>query len=647
MVTTPRSADVMELIRGRAAENGDDSYGDFVSAVSFDYYEQRVERLGFAGLGRVLDVGCGFGHWTAALAEVNDAVVGIDQSAPRLAVADEVARTMRLENVTLDLGDANRLPYPDASFRGVFCYSVFMFLERDRALADFHRVLEPGGRLYVCTSARGWWLRLWAESLRGNQTFRKAAFHGWARSGQGSPPHAVSTRRARRLLRDGWTNVEATLEGHVGVSAVQPPQSVYDGLWHGIESVVEFVAEKASDGEIVSRLEHDPVETADVLSVARRTLERATYEYVTPLGVHPQPRPALDLVNNCDPTVVRRALDRAGVVDRLKIMRMLYGDVTNGLDEDEARVGACVTFVQKHFFHHFAGQPMAEGVPVYDPVASLQLEYGRCGTTARFLVDLFECNGVSARLVGGACHTWAEVLCDGRWALADANLYPPGVLPRDAVGRLLTLEEAIARPDLLNRVPSYVNYHYEFIDAFLDAYPETKPDLEHLLVRPLLPSTGYFGADFYSGEDRAVGSVQRYRKTGSPDQWLADPLFGWGSLDAETIQGPGLPLEQRPPQVRHVSVEGGSLTWSPVTGAEGEPAHYRVVSSTQSRGWEYDALPVGCTFKLEGEAVTVEEPRVSLRDARLGGSFVTIVAENPAWAAREIFYLPSREFFVR
>jgi SAM-dependent methyltransferase len=646
MVTTSHNADPMELIRRRAAANGDDSYGDFVSAVPFAYYERRVKELGFSRLGRVLDVGCGFGHWTAALGEVNDDVVGLDQSAARLAVAAEVAGTMGLQNVTLELGDANRLPYPDGSFQGLFCYSVFMFLDRDRALAEFSRVLVPGGRLYVCTSARGWWLRLWTESLRGNQNFRQAAFRGWARGGRGSPPHAVSTRRARRLLRDGWTNVDAALEGRLGGTGPEAAGPVYAGRWHGIESVVEFVADKAPDKSAVAGAGAGSRDTASVLSVADPALRRTTYEYVTPLARHPQPRPAVDLVNNCDRPAVRRALDRARSVDRLKIMRMLYEEVTDGLEDDEARIVACVTFAQKHFFHHFAGQPMVEGMPVHDPVASLLLEHGRCGTTARFTVDVFECNGVPARLVGGACHTWAEVLCDGRWVIADANMYPPGVLPRDDAGRLLTLEEAILRPDLLNRPPSYVNYHHEFIDAYLAEYPETELELERWLRRPLLPSTGYFGADFFSGE-RPVGTVLRYRKTGTPEQWLDDEHFGWGGLELETIEGPGLPLEQRPPQVSRVSVEGSSLVWTPVADSGVEPVRYRVVSSMQSRGWEYDALPVGCAFDVEGESIDVEERRVSLRDIRHGGPFVTVFAENPAWADRDIFYLPSREFFVR
>lgn len=226
----------MGLIRLRAAEIGDESYGDFVTAVPFDYYRKRVAQLGFAGLGRVLDVGCGHGHWTAALAEVNDEVVGIDQSASRIGIAKEV--TAGFNNVTLEVGNAYPAPYPDESFDGIFCYGVFMFLDRDKALAEFHRILKPGGRLYVFTAARGWWLKMLRESWR-NPALRRSALQGLSTSGV--PPHSVTTRQARRLLRDDWTNVHATLEGHLGGD---PSQAVYTGRWHGIESVVEFVAER-------------------------------------------------------------------------------------------------------------------------------------------------------------------------------------------------------------------------------------------------------------------------------------------------------------------------------------------------------------------------------------------------------------------
>ena len=266
----------MDLIRARATANGDDSYGNFVSAVPFSYYQRRVKGLGLAGLGRVLDVGCGYGHWTAALAEVNDEAVGIDQSEPRLGIAREFVRSMGLENVTLDLGDAARLPYPDQSFDGLVCYGVFQFLNRDDALAEFHRVLAPGGRLYVLTAARGWWLAMWVKSLRGDPNLRRSAFHGWALSGQGSPPHAVSRRRAVRLLRRGWTNVEAGFDGELDAGWLDPTPPVYASRWLGIDNVVEFVAERSRPDPGDQRSKTIPALLTSSLRPVERTSRTAT-----------------------------------------------------------------------------------------------------------------------------------------------------------------------------------------------------------------------------------------------------------------------------------------------------------------------------------------------------------------------------------
>ena len=62
---------------------------------------------------RVLDVGCGTGVITAALAERGCTVVGLDASEPYL----EGARRDRSHpNIVYELGDARRMPYADASF---------------------------------------------------------------------------------------------------------------------------------------------------------------------------------------------------------------------------------------------------------------------------------------------------------------------------------------------------------------------------------------------------------------------------------------------------------------------------------------------------------------------------------------------------
>lgn len=628
----------LDLVRSRASAIGDGSYGDFVAAFPFDYYRRRVRELGFVGLGRVLDVGCGFGHWTAALGEVNAEAVGVDRSADRLAIAAEVRHALALDNVTFELGEAAALPYPDASFNGLFCYSVFMFLDRDAALAEFRRVLAPGARLYVNTAARGWWLKLWLESLRGPAGTRRSAFHGLFRGGGSTPPHAVSRLGARRLLQDGWSAVASDFDGQLGRKGSKLQPAPYAPRFLGLDSVVEFTAVR-SEGTTARRTWVDEDATEQALQLAARTRTRLTYEFSSPLTRHPQPRPVVDLVGNCNQAAVRRALGRARLVDRAAVLRTLFGELVASLDDAEDQILACTTFAQQHFFHHFGGQPMLEGRPVQDPIASLLLEVGRCGASAAFLVDLFECNGVPARLVGGAAHTWPEILCGERWVIADASLYPPGILPRNESGRLLTTEEAMAEPRLLDQPPSYVNYHYEYVDAFLAEYPETRDALERWLRWPLLPSAGYFGSTLFAD----TPCVQRHRKIGGVSEWSAMPDFGWSKLETETVDAPSVPVDQRPSQARDLRIEGERLAWQPSIDVAGRPVRYRVVVAHESRGWEYDAIPVGSTLPVPGEAVVTSDPYVSAASVASLGDFVTVIAENPAWMGADVFYLPSRE----
>jgi ubiquinone/menaquinone biosynthesis C-methylase UbiE len=52
------------------------------------------------------------------------------------------------------------LPFPDASFDTVVCtLAVCAMPDRDRALAEMHRVVRPGGRLLLLDHAEPRWLR--------------------------------------------------------------------------------------------------------------------------------------------------------------------------------------------------------------------------------------------------------------------------------------------------------------------------------------------------------------------------------------------------------------------------------------------------------------------------------------------------------
>ena len=109
--------------------------------------------LDFAGVrpgDRVLDVGCGTGVITLALAERGCTAVGADASEPYL----EGARRDRPHpNITYELGDARRMQYPDASFDAcVSTLAIDVIPEVDQVAAEMRRITRPGGVVACCVS---------------------------------------------------------------------------------------------------------------------------------------------------------------------------------------------------------------------------------------------------------------------------------------------------------------------------------------------------------------------------------------------------------------------------------------------------------------------------------------------------------------
>lgn len=102
--------------------------------------------LGENSRGRLLDVACGPGVVTAALAPTAERVVAFDATEPMLAKAKARCAKAGLDNVTFELGDAENLPFTDATFDGVVTRAALHHFERpQRAVAEMFRVLRPGG----------------------------------------------------------------------------------------------------------------------------------------------------------------------------------------------------------------------------------------------------------------------------------------------------------------------------------------------------------------------------------------------------------------------------------------------------------------------------------------------------------------------
>ncbi|KFK97662.1 MULTISPECIES: class I SAM-dependent methyltransferase [unclassified Serratia (in: enterobacteria)] len=96
---------------------------------------------------RLLDLGCGAGHASFVAAAKVAQVVAYDLSAQMLSVVGQAAAEKGLENIQLQQGVAESLPFDDGSFDiAISRYSAHHWHDVGRALREVRRVLKPGGR---------------------------------------------------------------------------------------------------------------------------------------------------------------------------------------------------------------------------------------------------------------------------------------------------------------------------------------------------------------------------------------------------------------------------------------------------------------------------------------------------------------------
>jgi SAM-dependent methyltransferase len=121
------------------------------------YYRDAFFALLPAPAGPVLEVGCGEGRVARDLAERGYEVTALDASPTLLAAAVESD-----PGGTYVRGDAEALPFADASFALVVAYNSLMDVDdMPKAVGEAARVLAAGGRLCMCVThpvndAGGW-----------------------------------------------------------------------------------------------------------------------------------------------------------------------------------------------------------------------------------------------------------------------------------------------------------------------------------------------------------------------------------------------------------------------------------------------------------------------------------------------------------
>ncbi|TXL90019.1 class I SAM-dependent methyltransferase [Streptomyces sp. IB2014 016-6] len=110
-----------------------------------------AEVVGASGDGQVADLGCGPGYITAHLRELGLAAFGVDASSVMIELARQAYPDLRF-----DVGSMTELDIADGALGGILSrWSVIHTPPRELPviLAEFHRVLAPGGHLLIGFSA--------------------------------------------------------------------------------------------------------------------------------------------------------------------------------------------------------------------------------------------------------------------------------------------------------------------------------------------------------------------------------------------------------------------------------------------------------------------------------------------------------------
>jgi trans-aconitate 2-methyltransferase len=127
------------------------------SRIQEEYGRKQLAQLDLTGNEAVLDIGCGDGRLTAALAQMvpRGRVLGIDSSPEMIAAARGTHLSHHNANLAFELIDAKALPF-HSEFDLVFSTSALHWVkDHVPVLQGIRRALKPNGGMYLTFAARG------------------------------------------------------------------------------------------------------------------------------------------------------------------------------------------------------------------------------------------------------------------------------------------------------------------------------------------------------------------------------------------------------------------------------------------------------------------------------------------------------------
>jgi SAM-dependent methyltransferase len=195
------------------AVHGDDLTGRPLAWGAWRIPESELGVLGEVGGLDVLELGCGAGQWSIALAARAARTVGLDQSLVQLkhAVAN---RDTAHAAVPFVAASGEAAPFRDASFDVVFCdHGTMSFCDPHVAVPEVARLLRPGGLLAFSQTTPLLYLT-WDERRERQDTRLRRSYFGLGRLdlGDGTIDFQIPHGEWFRLFREHGLLVEDFIE---------------------------------------------------------------------------------------------------------------------------------------------------------------------------------------------------------------------------------------------------------------------------------------------------------------------------------------------------------------------------------------------------------------------------------------------------
>lgn len=193
--------------------------GDFGEIARFyaTQAEEFIARLGLKPGAQVLDVACGTGNLAIPAAKAGARVTGVDIAPNSVEQARENAKAAGL-SVRFDEGDAEALPYSDASFDAVVTMFGAMFAPRPELVAaELKRVTRPGGLIAMANWTPGGFI---------GQMFKTTSAHFPPPPGMASPVLWGVEETVRERLGEGISKLDTRLQKITWVFPFSPADVV-------------------------------------------------------------------------------------------------------------------------------------------------------------------------------------------------------------------------------------------------------------------------------------------------------------------------------------------------------------------------------------------------------------------------------------